>query len=113
MIFARPIVGLFTSDAAVVAIAIDALRIVSLGFLFFAVGMVVCQAFSRAGDTTTPVVVNVVCFWLVKLPFAYLLAYGAHLGPRGGFIAIASAYSLQSIIGTVLFRRGRWKTRTV
>jgi len=103
----------FTTDPTVVPFAIDCLRIVALGFLFFAFGMVVVQAFNGAGDTTTPMLINVVCFWFIKLPGAYLLAEVVGMGPRGGFIAIAGAYSLQSVIAAFLFRRGTWKTRKV
>lgn len=108
-----PIVSVFTTDAAVAPYAADSLRIVALGFFFFGYGMVAVQAFNGAGDTTTPLLVNIACFWMFKIPMAYLLARSFGMGPRGVFIAIAAAYTFQAVVAGLLFRRGRWKTMTI
>ena len=89
------------------------LRIVALGFVFFAYGMVVVQAFNGAGDTVTPSLINFVCFWMIKIPLAYLLAVHAGMGPRGAFIAVTIAYSAQTVAALVLFRRGGWKAKRI
>jgi len=107
------IVGLFTTDVDVIALATDGLRIVALGFVVVAYGMVTLQAFNGAGDTTTPMLINLGCFWLFKIPIAWLLAHPVGLGPRGVFVAISLAYSAQSIVSWLVFRRGRWQTRQV
>lgn len=99
----------FTTDAAAAAHAAECLRMVALGFVFFGSGMVVVQAFNGAGDSKTPMILNVLCFWCLKIPLAFVLARWAGLGPTGVFVAIAAAYSVQSITASVLFRRGRWK----
>jgi putative MATE family efflux protein len=109
----EPIVRFFSSDPAVIPIGIDCLRIVALGFLFYAYGMVVTQAFNGAGDTTTPTLINFFCFWLFKIPVAYLLAVTAGIGPRGVFIAITAAYSILAVVAGFFFYRGRWKRRLV
>jgi putative MATE family efflux protein len=109
----RLIVGLFTVDPIVIAYAVDCLRIVALGFLLFAYGMVTLQAFNGAGDTVTPMVVNLVCFWFIKLPIAWGLANVLGMGPRGVFLAISVAYSMQALVAAALFRRGRWQTKTI
>jgi putative MATE family efflux protein len=103
------VVGLFIDDAASAAVAVDALRIVAIGFVAFAYGMVAIQAFNGAGDTTTPMLINLASFWLFKIPLAWFLAKVVGLGPRGAFVAITAAYGLQSVVAAVLFRRGRWE----
>jgi putative MATE family efflux protein len=108
-----PIVRLFTDDANVIPVATECLRTVALGFLFYGYGMVAIQAFNGAGDTATPLWVNLGCFWLFKIPFAYLLAHSFGLGPRGVFIAITAAYTAQAFSAGLLFRRGTWKTRVL
>jgi len=107
--FAPRIAALFASDPEIVGMAADCLRIVASGFLFYGYGMVAVQAFNGAGDTRTPMLLNVGCFWLFKIPVAYLLARSAGLGPRGVFVAIAAAYSAQAVVAGVLFGRGRWR----
>ena len=113
LVAAGPISSLFTTDPLVQPFAIDCLRIVSLGFLFYACGMVLTQAFNGAGDTWTPTVVNLFVFWLWEIPLAYWLAVHARLGPRGVFIALTVAYSTLAVASAILFRRGKWKLKKV
>jgi putative MATE family efflux protein len=110
VVFAPQIVSLFSPVPEVVAAGGRCLRIVSAGFLFYAYGMVVTQAFNGAGDTKTPMRINLICFWLWEIPLAYLLSRPLGLGPTGIFIAIASAFSLVAVLGVAWFRQGRWKS---
>jgi len=107
------LVGLFTHDPAVRPIATQGLRIIAAGFLFYAWGMVLVQAFNGAGDTWTPTVINLFIFWLWEIPLAYVLAVRAGFGPRGVFVAIATAFSTLAVVGAVLFRRGKWRGKKV
>ena len=108
-----PIVAIFTSEASVGAYGVDCLRILAFGFLFFAYGMVIVQAFNGAGDTMTPMLLNVACFWLFKIPLAYALAVPGGFGPRGVFVAITVAYSVHTVASVTLFRQDRWKRQRV
>ena len=110
---AQPIARMFTSDPAVQPFAVDCLRTVSLGFVFYAFGMVLTQAFNGAGDTWTPTIINLFVFWAWEIPLAWWLAVGAGLGARGVFVALTVAYSTLAIVSAVFFRRGRWKQRKV
>ena len=93
--------------------AIGCLRIVSLGFVFYAYGMVLTSAFNGAGDTWTPTWINLFVFWLFEIPLAWWLAHRGGFGARGVFIALTAAYSSLAVVSAVLFRRGAWKTRKV
>ena len=110
---AGPIVSLFSNDPAVASYAVNCLRIVGLGFPFYAYGMVLNSAFNGAGDTWTPTWINFLIFWLLEIPLAYALAVSMNRGPRGVFIAITIAYSSLAVISAYLFRKGRWKTKKV
>jgi putative MATE family efflux protein len=107
------ITGWFSTDPAVQPFAVACLRVVSLGFVFYAAGMVITQSFNGAGDTWTPTVINLVVFWLFEIPLAWGLSVGAGLGPLGVFIALTVAYSALAVVSAILFRRGRWKTKQV
>jgi putative MATE family efflux protein len=109
----EPIVRFFTSEPGVVPDAVDCLRIVALGFVFFAYGMVMVQAFNGAGDTVTPTLINFVCFWMIKIPLAYALAILLGMGPRGVFVAITVAYTAQTFASLLLFRGGKWKAKQI
>jgi len=110
---AGPIVSLFTTDPAVTPIAVRGLRTVSYGFLFYAYGMVTVAAFNGAGDTFTPTIINLFCFWLWEIPLAWFLARRAGFGPPGVFWAIAIAFSTVAVVGAITFRRGGWKRKKV
>jgi putative MATE family efflux protein len=113
VIFAGPIVRGFTNDGAVVSFGQACLRTVSLGFLFYAYGMVMGQAFNGAGAVWTPTFINLFCFWLWQLPLAYLFAYHFGWGPPGLFAAITVAWSTYAVVSATLFKRGRWKLQKV
>lgn len=103
----------FTRDPVVVGYVADCLRIVSLGYGFYAVGMIVTQAFNGAGDTDTPTLINLCCLWMFQLPLAWWLAQVVGWGPHGVFASIAIADSVLTLVAVTVFRRGRWKTRVV
>lgn len=104
------IVGFFTTEADVKRIGVQALRIMSAGYIFYGIGMVMANAFNGAGDTKTPTWINLFGFWLFQIPLAYLLAKTLEMGPLGVFIAIPVAETAITIAAWLLFRRGRWKT---
>jgi Na+-driven multidrug efflux pump len=110
---AGPIVSLFTSDPTVGSYAINCLRIVALGFPFYAYGMVLTSAFNGAGDTWTPTWINLFVFWLWEIPLAYVLAVPLKMGPLGVYISVLLAYSTLALISVWLFRKGRWKRTRV
>lgn len=110
---ADQIVRLFTQDPAVLPYATDGLRIVALGFPFYAYGMVLTQSFNGAGDTWTPTYLNLLVFWLFELPIAYFMSVRLGMGPDGVFWAIALAFSLLAVLSAVLFKRGKWKSKAV
>jgi putative MATE family efflux protein len=107
------LVAIFTDDAEITPVAVAALRIISYGYVFYAWGMVLTQAFNGAGDTTTPTYLNLVCFWMLQIPLAWWLAGGVGIGPRGVFWSVAIAESVLTVIAAIVFRRGRWKSREV
>jgi len=109
IIFAPGIAGLFTNDADVLRYGTSCLRILAIGIPMYAVGMIVTQALNGAGDTKTPTAINLVCFWILQIPLAYWLATDLSLGPDGVFWAMVVSESLVTILGAVVFRRGKWK----
>jgi Na+-driven multidrug efflux pump len=113
VVFTERIIGIFTTDASVIAYGVSSLRIISYGFIFYGFGMVMVQAFNGAGDTFTPTVINLFCYWLFQIPLAYSLAIHLGFGARGVFMAIPIAETLLTVLAVIYFRRGRWKVMKV
>lgn len=109
-VFAEQVLAIFNQTGVVKQTAIDALRIICFGYIFFAYGMVIGQSFNGSGDTKTPLYINLLVFWVIQIPMAYLLAIHWNWGPQGVFFCIAFCHSLYAVVAIYLFRKGKWKT---
>lgn len=104
------IADFFTDEKAVVASAAQCLKIFSLGYFSYAFGMVLVQAFNGAGDTRTPTIMNLIIYWLMQIPLAYLLSVQLSLGAPGVYWTVVICETVFSIAGYFLFKKGKWKT---
>jgi Na+-driven multidrug efflux pump len=71
--------------------------------------MVSVQAFNGAGDTATPTWINLVFFWLIQIPLAWLLALHLGHGSTGVFWAVFVSETAVGLFTLWLFSRGKWK----
>ena len=113
LVFSTPILRLFSSEPAVIALGVDCLRIIALGFPLFALGMVLTQAFNGSGNTTTPTWINFFCFWLMQIPLAWLAANLFGWQTLGVATAITISESLVAVVAFWQFKKGRWQTTRV
>jgi len=110
IIFPDSFIRLFINDPEVIRNGVISLRVISLGFVSYALGMVLTQAFNGSGDTVTPTWINLFCFWLFEIPLAYLLAIVLGMEIYGISIAIVAAETALTITAWYYFRKGKWKT---
>jgi putative MATE family efflux protein len=110
---ADPIVGIFTNAPDFHAIAVRCLRILAIGNICYAWGMVMEQAFNGAGDTRTPTFINLGCYWFFQIPLAYTLAVSWNWGPTGVFTAVPAAETALAVTALLVFRRGAWKLKKI
>ena len=89
------------------------MRIISAGYIFYGIGMVMANSFNGAGDTLTPTIINLFGFWFFQIPLAWLLSKTFSMGPAGVFIAIPVAETAISIVAYALFKKGKWKLKKV
>lgn len=113
LVFGQYIISFFTNDEIVKAVAVEALQIMCIGFVFYGIGMVLINTFNGAGDTWTPTGINFFGFWLFQIPLAYILAKHFNMGPKGVFIAIPVAETAITLAGIFFYKRGRWKRTQV
>ncbi len=114
LLFAPNLVAIFgNGDQEVIRYGANCLRIISLCYVLYAYGMVIVQAFNGAGDTRTPTLISLLCFWIIQLPLAFYLGKGLALGPNGVYFAILTAEILLALIAIFIFRLGKWKKKVV
>ncbi len=107
------VIGLFTSDPAVIAIGGEWLAILAYSYFVYGWWMVSVQAFNGAGDTLTPTWINLVFFWAIQIPLSWALALPLGWAHSGVFWGVFVSETGVGLFTLWLFTRGRWKTARV
>jgi putative MATE family efflux protein len=110
LFLAEPIIRIFTDDEAIIPFGVQSLQIMGTGYTFYGIGMVMTQALNGAGDTKTPTIINLVCFWLFQVPLGYFLAKTLDWKATGAFVAIPIAEVFVALLAWYFFKKGKWKT---
>jgi len=110
IVFPEAFIRMFIDNPEVIRNGAISLRIISIGFVSYAMGMVLTQAFNGSGDTVTPTRINLICFWLFEIPLAYLLAIVLDMKIYGISVAIVAAETALTLMAWYYFRKGKWKT---
>ena len=109
VVLARPLLGIFTSDGAVVDAGVGALIVIGVvqpaQAAIFALG----GSLRGAGDTRFPLMASIVNWLAVRLPIAYVLAFPVGLGLAGIWLAVAVDYVVRAALLTWRFRSGAWQ----
>ncbi|MEQ8574511.1 MAG: MATE family efflux transporter [Fulvivirga sp.] len=113
LIFNKQLMQIFTSDGNVIAIGAEWLQILSYSYFVYGWWMVSVQAFNGSGDTGTPTKINLVFFWLIQIPLAYLLAIELNWAHSGVFWAVFFSETSVGLFTLWMFKRGKWKTMEV
>lgn len=108
-IFAEQLITIFTTDADVISIGAHSLKIFSIGYVFFGVGMTINSSFSGAGDTRTPTLINFVTFWVLQIPMAYFFVKKLGWEIDGILWAVVLSEMILTVMCIVIFRQGKWK----
>lgn len=106
-------IRLFVTDPAVVNAGIIALRLISIGSIAYGLGMVLVNALNGAGDTLTPLRINIFCYWLLEIPLAWWLATQTSMAETGVYWAILVAESMMTVAALWYFKKGNWKLTKV
>lgn len=107
------LISIFSQDTNVIKIGAKWLEILSYSFFVYGWWMVAVQAFNGAGDTKTPMYINIVFFWLIQIPLAYFLALKYNWNYEGVFWASFISETSVGIFTLWLFSKGKWKTYQV
>jgi putative MATE family efflux protein len=108
-VFAPHVMGWLAGDAESAAAGTRAIRLVTVGYVALGLNYVFDGALSGAGDTVSPMVINLLALWAVQVPLAFLLSSVAGLGARGIWLALVIGWMVQAALTGLRFRQGRWK----
>ena len=111
VIFAVPIVSLFTLDQEVINIGKDYLYIVSPFYLVFATMFIFNGLLRGAGDTITSMLITLITLWFFRVPASYLLS--VKFGSIGIWWGIPVAWVIGLAISLVYYKTGRWRSKAV
>jgi MATE family multidrug resistance protein len=102
--------GLFTTDAALIAIAASLIPIAGVFQIFDGLQAVGAGVLRGMGDTRAPLIAMLAGYWLIGVPVSVLLGYHSGMGPQGlwwGFVAGLAAVAVFLLVRVrVMFRRG-------
>src|ERR1035437_1847519 len=113
IVFAKPILQLFSNDPVVLQYGIYYLRLMGLVLPFFGVGLNIQSAFNGAGSTGTPTFVTFISLILIRIPLALLLPAIPAMGKNGVFMAVAISMAVYTAIYIILYNQGSWINKEI
>lgn len=108
----RLLLSMFVHEPAVLAIGVNYLRIVSPGYLLFAVMLVSNGIINGSGHTLVTMTFALVALWVVRVPAASYLAK-TKLGLNGIWIAVLGSFVVLLAVSLAYYWSGRWKKQVI
>ena len=111
IIFAEPLMAVFTPDAGVIAIGKQYLLIVPFFYVLFATLFSLNGVMRGAGDTLIPMFVTLISLWVVRIPVSYWLSL--KFGTVGIWWGIPIAWVVGLTLAFIYYKSGRWKRKAI
>jgi putative MATE family efflux protein len=113
VLFAPGVMALFSHDSQTISVGVHVIRVLSVGYLGLALNYLFDLAQAGAGDTLSPMIINLIALWMVQVPLAYLLSRPLGLRSDGIWLALVLSWILQATLMGLRFRQGRWKMKQI
>jgi MATE family multidrug resistance protein len=101
----RPLIALYTHDAAVTAIGVPLFALASLFAVFDGVQIIATGALRGMGQTRISMLTNLFGYWAFGVPLGAALCFAVHMGVFGLWIGLTAALVLISVVLFVVWRR--------
>ncbi len=111
LLFARPLIGVFTNDREVIEIGVQYIYVVSGFYVIFTTMFVFTGVLRGAGDTLVPMFITILALWVVRIPASYYLSI--KFGYMGILWGIPIAWFIGALFSFLYYNTGRWKTKAV
>lgn len=111
IIFRQQLMGLFTNDAAVIALGAEYLVIVSSFYIFFSTMFVIGGVMRGAGDTIVPMFITLFALWAIRIPAAWIMS--EYFGVDGIWWSIPVAWFIGMTLSYLYYLKGNWKKKVV
>jgi MATE family multidrug resistance protein len=98
----------YTPDAAVVALAATLIPIAGVFQVFDGLQVVSIGVLRGTGDTRTPLIVNLIGYWIIALPISLWLGIQAGLGPRGMWWGLTAGLVVVALVLLARVRVRLW-----
>lgn len=119
LVFGRQLMQIFTDTPELVALSMNMMRILAVGYIAVAVTQTLSGVMRGAGDTMTPMWISMVSTVLIRVPLAYGLVYLTRTPalPQGEraclFVSLLLSWVLGAVITGIFYKRGKWREKAV
>ena len=111
VIFAGPLISLFTDSKEVIEIGKQYIYIVTPFYIVFSTMFILNGLLRGAGDTFIPMIITLLALWAVRLPTSWFLS--EEIGSIGIWWGIPIAWFFGAILSYIYYLSGRWKKKAV
>jgi len=111
LIFAEPLMSLFTNSAEVIEIGKQYIYIVTPFYIVFSTMFILNGVLRGAGDTLAPMIITIIALWAIRLPVSWWLS--GEIGSNGIWWGIPIAWIFGVTISYFYYLSGIWKKRAV
>jgi putative MATE family efflux protein len=108
MIAAPQVMRAFVKDEQIIKIGVTYLRIVGIGYFFFAISFVSGGIINGAGKSVITMLISFISLCLARIPIVALLAK-THLGLKGIWVGIVLSYLVTTVCSVWYYLSERWK----
>lgn len=111
LVFATPLMGLFTDSKEVIGIGKQYIYIVTPFYIVFSTMFILNGVLRGAGDTLVPMVITIIALWAIRLPVSWSLSN--EIGTNGIWWGIPIAWFFGVIASYFYYLSGKWKKKAV
>lgn len=109
LFYGESLAAIFTKDSLILQTTATYLKYMAIAYFFFGYTMVISRSLNASGAVNTVSLLNILMFYVVQLPLAYLLAISLNWQSTGIFIAITLSEIVLATACVLVFKKGNWK----